>query len=264
MTTTATTTTALGPPASAGRRGVASRDEGDLARRLEHHRVELTAFCADRLRSRAEAEDAVQETLIRAWSGYDRFRGESSLRTWLYRIAGNVCIDVLRSPQRRALPMDLGAAPGSDRGRLAAAVGPRGSRPLRDAGLPSEPHQAVTPPTPSRHATRSAGLRQAAAPSAPTTGGPGVVRGAAVAGDRGGRSAGHDRRVGHERPAAGRARLATMEASGPGRAVGDRAISNDLLALYVDAFDGCDVGSLVSLLRRAAAGGPADTGIRVG
>ena len=56
----------------------------------------------------------MQETLIRAWRGYDRFRGVSSLRTWLYRIAGNVCIDVLRSPQRRALPVDLGAAPGPE------------------------------------------------------------------------------------------------------------------------------------------------------
>ena len=204
MTTTATTTTALGPPASAGRRGVASRDAGDLARRLEHHRVELTVFCADRLRSRAEAEDAVQETLIRAWRGYDRFRGESSLRTWLYRIAGNVCIDVLRSPQRRVLPMDLGAAPGSD--TTAGSPLPSVPRvaPVRDAGLPSEPHQAGDPADTVASARRGpAGLRQAAAPSAPTTGGPGVVRGAAVAGDRGGRSAGHDRRVGHERPAAG-------------------------------------------------------------
>ena len=63
MTPTATTTTALGPAASVGRRGVAGRDSGDLARRLEHHRGELTAFCAVRLRSREEAEDAVQETL---------------------------------------------------------------------------------------------------------------------------------------------------------------------------------------------------------
>ena len=61
-----------------------------------------------------------------------------------------------------------------------------------------------------------------------------------------------------------RATLATVEASGPGRAVGERAISDDLLALYVDAFDGCDVSSLVSLLRRAAAGGQAPTGLRPG
>ncbi|MDQ3932340.1 MAG: sigma-70 family RNA polymerase sigma factor, partial [Actinomycetota bacterium] len=57
-----------------------------------------------------EAEDAVQETLIRAWRAADGFKGDSSLRTWLYRIATNVCIDALRSRQRRARPMDLGPA----------------------------------------------------------------------------------------------------------------------------------------------------------
>ena len=128
MTAAATTATALGPPASAGRRRVAGRDPGDLARRLEEHRVELTAFCAVRLRSRSEAEDAAQETLIRAWRSYDRFRGASSLRTWLYRIAGNVCIDALRSPQRRALPLDLGAAPGSETAAGSPRPSVRGSR----------------------------------------------------------------------------------------------------------------------------------------
>ena len=60
------------------------------------------------LGSGSEAEDAVQETMIRAWRAIDGFEGRSSLRSWLYRIANNVCVDMVRSPQRRARPMDLG------------------------------------------------------------------------------------------------------------------------------------------------------------
>jgi RNA polymerase sigma-70 factor (ECF subfamily) len=77
---------------------------------LEEHRRELTAYCYRMLGSPFEAEDAVQDTLLRAWRSADRFEGRSAVRSWLYRIATNVCLDQLKSRERRARPMDLGPA----------------------------------------------------------------------------------------------------------------------------------------------------------
>ncbi|MGH2377133.1 MAG: sigma-70 family RNA polymerase sigma factor [Candidatus Limnocylindria bacterium] len=85
-------------------------DQTDLGGQLEQHRVELTAHCYRMLASPFEAEDAVQDTFVRALRGIDRFEGRAALRTWLYRIATNVCLDRLKDKDHRVRPMDLGPA----------------------------------------------------------------------------------------------------------------------------------------------------------
>src|SRR5437588_4688222 len=82
--------------------------QGKLEQQLEQHRSELTGYCYRMLGSPFEAEDAVQDTFLRAWRAFDRFEGRAAFRSWLYRIATNVCLDMLGSRERRARPMDLG------------------------------------------------------------------------------------------------------------------------------------------------------------
>ncbi len=135
----------------AGQQGIRSSAMVDLGQgsapafaELERHRRELTGYCYRMLGSPFEAEDAVQETLLRAWRASDRFEGRAALRTWLYRIATNVCLNMLRSSQRRALPTDLVSPSSADAPigeRLSAAAWvepiPDGCV-LRERGDPAE------------------------------------------------------------------------------------------------------------------------------
>ncbi len=81
---------------------------------LEQHRRELVGYCYRMLGSAFEAEDAVQDTFMRAWRGFERFEGRSAVKSWLYSIATNVCLDMLKGRERRARPMDFGPAGTAD------------------------------------------------------------------------------------------------------------------------------------------------------
>jgi RNA polymerase sigma-70 factor (ECF subfamily) len=91
-----------------------TRPQPSLEQELESHRRALTGYCYRMLGSGSEAEDAVQETMVRAWRNADRLQARAALSSWLHRIASNVCFDMLQGPQRRALPMDLGPSSPAD------------------------------------------------------------------------------------------------------------------------------------------------------
>ena len=114
-------------------RGIATTDAADFAQLTEPFRAELLAHCYRMLGSVQDAEDQVQETLIRAWRSYDDFEGRASLRTWLYRIATNACLRALENRSRRPLPSGLGAPSGSPDGQLAAGREVPWLEPIPDA-----------------------------------------------------------------------------------------------------------------------------------
>jgi RNA polymerase sigma-70 factor, ECF subfamily len=109
--------------------GSAGRGHREWELRLEQHRPELTAYAYRMLGSAFEAEDAVQETFLRAWRGLDGFEGRAGLRSWLYRIANNVCLDMLNGRRRWARPMDPGAAYAADKPEDASPISNTGTAP---------------------------------------------------------------------------------------------------------------------------------------
>ena len=98
---------------------LAHETDDEFLLKAEPHRRELLAHCYRMTGSLHDAEDLVQETYLRAWKAYSGFKGQSSLRTWLYRIATNTCLTALDSRQRRPLPTGLGAPSSDPTGELA-------------------------------------------------------------------------------------------------------------------------------------------------
>ena len=215
---------------------------------LEGHRRELTAYCYRMLGSGFEAEDAVQETMVRAWRAGDRFEGRSALRSWLYRIATNVCLDMLRGRQRRARPMELGPSGHRRQSSLerGAARGHAGSRRSPTAGC-SPPEADPAELAAARESIRLAfvaALQHLPAPPA----GRADPAARCCAGRRPRSAELLDTSVASVNSALQRARatLASID-TGASPATVD-AEQRELLARYVDAFERYDIDPLVTLL----------------
>src|SRR4051794_41716220 len=91
--------------------GVTRTLDVPIEEELERYRRALTGYCYRMIGSGAEAEDAVQETMVRAWRSADKLHERGALKAWLFKIASNVCLDMLQSAQRRGPPMGMGPAP---------------------------------------------------------------------------------------------------------------------------------------------------------
>jgi RNA polymerase sigma-70 factor (ECF subfamily) len=115
----------------------------ELERTFEELRSELTGYAYRMLGSPFEAEDAVQETFIRAWRAFEGFEGRSSLRSWLYRIATNVCLDMLNGRERRARPMDLGPSQEPIEANLNTMPEATWIQPAPDPAMVTEEHETT-------------------------------------------------------------------------------------------------------------------------
>lgn len=217
--------------------------------RLERHRAELTAHCYRMLGSAFEAEDAVQETLTRAWRAFDRFEGRAGLRTWLYRIATNVCFDMRSASQRRARPMDLGPAgtAASDLGEPLAAEA--WVEPIPDDRvIPEGDPEAVAVARETVRLAFIAALQHLPPRQRAVL----ILR--EVLGWRASEAAELlETTTASVNSALQRARATlAAEPAEPGRPPGDERADRELLARYVDAFQRYDMEALTELIREDA------------
>ncbi|MGW5666118.1 sigma-70 family RNA polymerase sigma factor [Streptomyces sp. NPDC003758] len=225
----------------------------DLDVRLEKHRVELTGYCYRMLGSSFEAEDAVQDTMVRAWRSYEKFEGRSSLRSWLYRIATNVCLDMLNAGNKRARPMDLTEATPLER----AALSPRPDH----TWLEPMPDARVLPTTgdPAEAAVAKESVRlafMAALQQLPPKQRAVLILREVLAWKASEVAELLDTSVASVNSALQRARATLSEKSGEGA---DAAVSDPLdeeqkrlLERYVAAFEGYDMAALTALLHEDA------------
>ncbi|MGH2927145.1 MAG: sigma-70 family RNA polymerase sigma factor [Solirubrobacteraceae bacterium] len=221
-----------------------------LAADLEPYRRELTGYCYRMLGSGFEAEDAVQETLVRAWRHAAGFEGRSSVRSWLYRIATNVCIDMSRQVQRRARPMEMGPSSPPDETLIGSPL-PEATwvTPIADGrarGVYDDPAELATYRESIRLAFISAlqhlPPRQRAALILCE-----VLRWtAAEVADL------LDTTIAAVNSALQRARATLAAAPGPASSGPLDGVDPDLLARYVDAFERYDIDALVTLLHNDA------------
>jgi RNA polymerase sigma-70 factor, ECF subfamily len=219
-----------------------------LAELLEQHRAELTAFCG-RMLGPGEAEDSVQETFIRAWRGFERFEGRAPLRSWLHRIATNVCLDMLAGRKRRVEPIDLVSA-GEPSAQVDMPCTAAPLRPVLDvrAGADGNPEEAVL----ARefvHLALVAAL-QHLPPRQRTV----LILREVLCWQASEVAELLDTSVASVNSALQRARatLQTRETSASDSSPTDGTASAQLLTRYVDAFDRYDMEALVSVLQEDA------------
>ncbi|HWI73864.1 MAG TPA: sigma-70 family RNA polymerase sigma factor [Baekduia sp.] len=225
-----------------------------VERELESHRRALTGYCYRMLGSGSEAEDAVQETMVRAWKASGRLQERAALKAWLYRIASNVCFDMLQGPQRRAQPMDMGPASAAD-----ASLGePLGEhawiQPIADAKVSVDSGGDPADVAADRETLRLAFV--AALQHLPAKQRAVLILREVLRWQATEVAALLETSVASVNSALQRARatLETLDLDATGGSADvDDAAQRDLLLKYVDAFERYDMSELVQLLRRDAA-----------
>jgi RNA polymerase sigma-70 factor (ECF subfamily) len=215
---------------------------------LEQYRGELTGYCYRMLGSTFDADDAVQETMVRAWQGIGQFEGRSALRSWLYRIATNVCLDNLRSRQRRAMPMDLSAPVSSSTPPGRQLPETTWVEPIPDGDIAGDPAERVV----SQDTIRLAFV--AALQHLPPKQRAVLILREVLAWQAAEVAELLETTVASVNRALQRAR-ATLAVAGVAEGTGSDDLGDEeraLLARYVDAFERYDIESLVSLLHEDA------------